>query len=152
LSTEETDHFSWMLGSVPQRIGSSRGLFGKSTTQCLGGFSGHLRCYSDSLISYTAITEACDFVTGQGEMTPSRTISIYPNPAQAVIRVESPDEDIVAYRVSAMNGQTLLDKRVTPSSIIQIDLGHLPQGLYVVGAFGMNGAVAREKVIKLNGQ
>lgn len=149
---DDVDDFSWVLGSVTERIGSSSGLFGFSTTQCLGGFSGHLRCYSDSLISLTAITEACDFVTGQGELTPSKAISVFPNPAQSVIRVESPNEEVVAYRVSAINGQTLLDNKVRPSSIIQIDLDCLPQGLYLLETQGMNGAIAREKVIKLSGQ
>lgn len=148
--TEGGDHFNWVLGSVSQRIGSSGGLFGFSETQCLGGFSGHLRCYSDSLISLTTITEACDFVTGVDGSRGMGTVAIYPNPTSSTVRVESTDGEISAYRISNMSSQIVLDRRFAPSATINIDLGHLPQGLYILEAHGLNGNVTRERIVKFN--
>jgi hypothetical protein len=148
---DDADYLGWELGSVTQRVGSSNGLFGFSATQCTGGFFGHLRCYSDSQISLTTITEACDFVTGQEELKGTGTVAVYPNPASSTVRVESTDGEISAYRISNMSSQIVLDRKVAPSVTINIDLSHLPQGLYVLEAHGLNGTVTRERIVKLNG-
>jgi hypothetical protein len=146
---QDSEYMTWELGSITERIGSSSGLFGYSDLQCLGGFAGHFRCYDDHLISYNASSEACDFVMGQSELTDRSSIFIHPNPAYSVIRLNSPAEEIVAFRVSTICGQTLLERRIMPSATIEVDLGHLSQGVYVVETYGMSGSTAREKVIKL---
>lgn len=147
---DESTYMNWELGGFTERIGSYNGLFGFSTTQCLGGFSGHLRCYSDNIISHNPTTQPCDFVMGEDEMTEVNTISIYPNPAKSMIRVESATEKIAAYRIRTVNGQTLMDISHIPSTTIEVDLSHLSQGVYIIEAYGMSGVPVRETVIKLN--
>jgi hypothetical protein len=150
INFEDLEYLSWELGSFTERIGSYNGLFGVSTTACLGGFPGHFRCYDDPIISYVASTEACDFVMGQRELTAKSGISIHPNPAYSMIQVKSLFEKIVGYRVSTICGQTLLERKIVPSVTIGVDLDYLSPGIYVVETYGISGSTVREKIIKLN--
>jgi len=146
------EHSAWVLRQFTERIGSHVGLFGYTTNQCLGGFNGYLRCYSDSLISYKTIAEECDFVMGQEELAGNDAATVYPNPTRGAVRVESGRESITAYRVTSMSGQVLLQHTGSFSSSFDIDLSHLPPGIYMVEAFSSSDVVVREKVIKVEGR
>jgi hypothetical protein len=152
LIVPELGNSVWVLRQFTERIGSHVGLFGYTANQCLGGFPGYLRCYSDSLISYKAIAEACDFVMGQEELAGNDAAKVYPNPTRNAVRVQSGAERITAYRVTAMSGQLLLHQSCALSSPFDIDLSHLPPGIYVVEAFNSYDLVVREKVVKMDGR
>lgn len=74
--------FSWEFGTIIERIGSYGGLFGYSTTQCLGGDWGHFRCYSDSILEYYLSVEDCNYInTGIYNAEDISSVSVYPNPS-----------------------------------------------------------------------
>lgn len=87
--TNSPQYFSWELGSIKERIGSFNGLFGFSTTQCLGGDFGHFRCYSDSVLTYYLSVEDCDYTTGINSIAYKLPVSIYPNPVTNAITIET---------------------------------------------------------------
>jgi len=146
------EYVDWDLMQVTERIGCSSGLFGYSAIQCTGGFPGHFRCYSDYLISHSAVDGPCDLYVGQEELAGNDAATVYPNPTRGAVRVESGRESITACRVTSMNGQVLLQRTGSFSSSFDIDLSHLPQGIYMVEAFSSSDVVVREKVIKVEGR
>jgi len=139
---------AWVLEQFTERIGSHAGLFGYTTFVCLGGFSGYLRCYNDSLVSYTTVAEACDFVMGLNETAEDNSISIYPNPTASRVFVESSAENIIGYTVRSMSGQVLLEQLNQSLTRIGIDLSEIPSGIYIVEIHNGRNELVREKIIK----
>lgn len=83
-------YFSWQLGNIIENIGSFNGLFGFSTTQCLGGDFGHFRCYSDSVLTYYLSVEDCDYTTTAiNNIADIFPFSVYPNPATNSLTIET---------------------------------------------------------------
>ncbi len=83
-------YFSWQLGPIVERIGCYYGMFGLSTTQCLGGDFGHFRCYSDSILTYYLSVEDCNYTTtGINNVADKLPVSVYPNPATNAITIET---------------------------------------------------------------
>lgn len=70
-------------------------------------------------------------------------ISIHPNPVNNLLMVSS-NEEIAMVEVYSINGQLLL----TEINKTQINVSHLPNGLYLAKVSLNNGLVAFEKIIK----
>ena len=126
-------YFSWQLGQIVERIGSYSGIFGFSTTQCLGGFPGNIRCYNDNLINFKNVAIDCDFVTGTNKNSKNNIISIYPNPSYGLfnISINSFQFDEAEVEVSDVTGK-LLKRTILENNNRAIDLTNYPKGLYFV--------------------
>lgn len=128
-------YFSWELGTIVERIGSYGGLFGFSTTQCLGGDWGHFRCYSDSILTYYLSVEDCNYTTtGINNVTDKLPVSVYPNPATNTITIETTLRQNTSLLTVIKNtlGQivyTLNDKAISGLYKKTIDI-NLGQGIY----------------------
>ncbi|OFY85770.1 MAG: hypothetical protein A3K10_01115 [Bacteroidetes bacterium RIFCSPLOWO2_12_FULL_31_6] len=131
-SPDTTKYFSWELGQVIQRIGSLRGLFGASTTQCLGGFPGSIRCYNDSLISYKPVLFDCDFVTGIDRDVNENLISIYPNPSSGKFTLDFGNAiNNISVEIYNLMGKKIVAKPILSKREV-IDLSNQPKGIYYV--------------------
>lgn len=128
-------YFSWQLGTIIERIGSYGGLFGFSTTQCLGGDFGHFRCYSDSILTYYLSVEDCNYTTtGINNVADKLPVSVYPNPATNTITIETTLRQTTSLQTEIKNtlGQivyTLNDEATSGLYKKTIDL-NLGQGIY----------------------
>ena len=78
-------------------------------------------------------------------------LTIYPNPTKGILFVETrratSQQTENEYRISNMMGQTLLSGRLNDETR-QIDLSHLPSGLYLLTARGADGVLVHHKIIK----
>ena len=74
-----------------------------------------------------------------GPSTGSGTLTVYPNPANDVLVVETQDfasqPTTIAYRITNLMGQTVLQGQFTAETL-QIDISILPQGLYFITVDG----------------
>ena len=107
-----------------------------------------LRCYwiEDELV-FKIGDEDCDAVYEKihfgvdedGPSTGSGALTVYPNPANGVLFVETrhgtslPDQ--TAYRITNLMGQTLLQGRISAETQ-QIDVSTLPTGMYFISVGG----------------
>jgi hypothetical protein len=139
-------YFSWELGPVVERIGSYGGLFGFSTSQCLGGEWGHFRCYSDSLLTYYLSVEDCNYTTtGINNVADKLPVSVYPNPATNYFTVETSFEGI--YQLQDLTGKVLLSGLATGETKFSIDISALSKGIYLLSLIDGEQQVNR-KVVK----
>ena len=102
-----------------------------------------LRCYwvEDELVFNPAGEEECDAIYSEvhgieedGPLTGSGALTIYPNPTDGVLFVEThgraslPDQ---TYHITNLMGQTLMTGAIT-SETQQIDVSNLPDGMYFI--------------------
>lgn len=59
------------------------------------------------------------------------TIKVYPNPTTSSLSIESEKHGNLQVALWDMNGRLLLQKRLS-ATISQLELSHLPQGIYVL--------------------
>ena len=149
-NNDTTYYYSWQLGQIVERIGSHNGIFGFSTTQCLGGFFGNFRCYNDSLINYKTVTEDCDFVSGLDKIIDKNTISIYPNPTGSKLLIHKYINYITEYKILSITGQFLLERKNLFSKSEEIDISAFNQGIYVIKIRDDKDITAIQKIIKQN--
>jgi hypothetical protein len=125
---ETTEFFSWDLGIVIERIGSTSGIFGFSITQCLGGDIGHFRCYNDSLIFIQNSIEECDYVlTSKNALNSKSDLLIFPNPTSNYLFINLPFHEQLIVEIYNQLGQLQFSKAINPSksdatSLIEFDL------------------------------
>lgn len=79
---------------------------------------------------------------------PSESLNIYPNPSSGKLTIKLDSRTAgCQLEVLDMNARTVYTQLVSDSlSDIQLDLGHLPRGTYVVVLVHNNQAIARQKV------
>jgi hypothetical protein len=101
-----------------------------------------LRCYwLDDELMFQIGDEDCDAIYEElhgveedGPSTGSGTLTVYPNPTDGILFVETlratslPDQ---TYRISNIMGQTLLTGQITAETQ-QIDVSNLPEGMYFI--------------------
>ena len=74
-------------------------------------------------------------------------LSIYPNPAQDQISLHSNFEGPVILQILNLAGQPVLEHEVQYGGSNQIDVAHLPIGMYFVTAQNKNGILAKQKLL-----
>jgi hypothetical protein len=101
-----------------------------------------LRCYwiEDELV-FKPGDEDCDAVISElhgveedGPSTGSGALTVYPNPTNGVLFVETQNFASLqnqTYRITNVMGQTLLTGKITDENQ-QIDVSSLPQGMYFI--------------------
>jgi hypothetical protein len=129
-----SQYFNWDLGNVYERIGSKNGIFGYSTSQCLGGDPGHFRCYSDSLIQFQSTTQECDYLLSTSDaFTLERELKIFPNPANHNLSFNLSSKSDVVIEIYDQIGKLRSSNTIKPlnrGSIITIDF-NLENGIYI---------------------
>ena len=126
------NYFSWSLGQIIERIGgSSLGIIGQSSAQCLSGYLGHFRCYSDSLINYHPVPENCDFITGIETINNRNNLNIYPNPTSTYFTIKGLNEP---YDLTIFNsvGQLLYEAKNVFESTKKVDVENLKEGILLI--------------------
>ena len=134
-------------GDIVCGIGHLTSLFPERLMRNSDGFRVEgLRCYwvEDELVFNLDGEEECDAVYSEvhgieegGPSTPSTgsgTFTIYPNPTNGVLFVETvctPSLPAETYRITNLMGQTLMTGNITAETM-QIDVSNLPEGMYFI--------------------
>ncbi len=147
LSLDTSLYYSWNLGQVIERIGSLNGMFGYSTTQCLGGFPGNFRCYSDSMISYKTIPENCDFVTAIIENLAFLEPIIAPNPFNGFFDVYA--SKIGRLEIFNLNGVKIISQNLLIGNNIVKTPYDLPKGFYLYQIYYSDELVKNGKLLRI---
>lgn len=124
-------YFDWSIEYFAERIGGSIGLFGQSVPQCLAGYPGHFRCYSDSLINYKPVPENCEFVAGIETINNRNELNIYPNPAFTFFTIEGFQWPYSLFVYNAM-GQLLYRENNIIARSKRVDLRGYKSGLLLI--------------------
>ena len=69
-------------------------------------------------------------------ITSHDSYTYYPNPAHNVVRIEG--ENIAIVNIAEMSGRILISKRNLNEGIIELDINHLPKGVYVLKVTNAN--------------
>ena len=81
-------------------------------------------------------TQHCDSVTVSlidlPEIKPEATFSIYPNPTNGILNIESSERGNPHLRIVDLTGKVLVDRRLEDDYRWEINLSHLPQGYYFI--------------------
>lgn len=107
---------------------------------------------SDNSLMLTILNESGNTVTYinelmQVEETDKLDINIYPNPVKDKLTIENSDFKITSIKVMDTNGKVVIRHTVSGKRH-EIDLAHLPDGVYFV-SFEQNGKILKtEKVLK----
>lgn len=132
---------------IYERIGSERGFFGEFCTQCLAGFPGYLRCYTDNDIFYKPVTEDCELFNSVA-VDLEEDIRVYPNPTSHSIRVEGIGIPAnTNFEIHSAFGERILDGKMEGQ---QIDFSSLPKGIYFLRLQSSESQIRLlKKIIKL---
>lgn len=101
--------------------------------------SGKLACYSDAHYNLKMVDIACDSIenfpiTSTKDMKLLTDISIYPNPATDIINVAALNE-LPAHITATLfdiSGRMLLSAQLSGGGNTEINIAHLPKGLYLM--------------------
>ena len=107
-----------------------------------------LRCYwRNGILAYKQGEKDCDEIYQQyhnsieedGPSTGSRTLTVYPNPANDVLVVETQDfasqPTTIAYRITNLMGQTVLSGYITTENQ-RINISNMSEGIYFITVDG----------------
>jgi hypothetical protein len=145
VESSTNEYSNWHLNQIIERIGSLNGIFGHSAMQCLGGNWGHFRCYSDSLITYQAAIEDCDYSTSINDIKLQQTeIVLYPNPATKSISFRSHFQENFEMKIYNHIGQCVFSNLIESKDkneiqTIEINL----QNGYYIASFNSKGKSQR---------
>lgn len=133
-------------------IGSIDVAFGGKHIQRIGGAylfpmgmacdpgPGDLRCYQDSEIFYKESQYDCEYVSI--EIINDERLSVYPNPVEKTLYIESA-ENVINVAVFSINGQNVLNTNQK-----EIDVSILTKGIYVLCATTVSGQILRTRFSK----
>jgi hypothetical protein len=65
---------------------------------------------------------------------------MYPNPATDVLLIEQAD-DLRMFRVMNIMGQTIMTSVTSGQHLVELDVDHLVDGVYVLAAYDASGAL-----------
>ena len=134
------------FGRITQKIGSEYGLFGRHCTQCLAGFPGKIRCYSDNRVDFNDFNEDCDFdgIDTSTENKQDYTFELYPNPTDGDLILDT-EAGISAYRILDISGKILIQQDDFAGQIIHTH--SLSSGLYFIEFLDSRGSLVNTKKI-----
>jgi len=78
----------------------------------------------------------------------NNSISLYPNPATSGITINMEDENISLLLLCDLNGKVISTIPCFRQTTIQVNISHLPKGLYLVKAQNENGYNSTKKLLK----
>lgn len=118
----------------------------------------YLRCYHDNVIQYVEPfwydkypSSPCDTLIDMrvniSELKSSKMIQIYPNPTKGIVNVNSKDA-ISKITIYDLQGRKLLG--IKKNRILDVDLSHLPQGIYIMQSISSKGEFFINKILKSN--
>lgn len=134
LDKDETKYRSFSL-NVSQYTGHDNVSFKFSYISALGGY-----IYLDN-IGVNDKPADIDIM-----MVASETMNIYPNPSSGLITLHAEDQLIQQIRVYNLLGQIVYEQGGNKYTTQEIDLSHLPKGVYMLQA-GFEGGVLNRKVV-----
>ena len=90
---------------------------------------------------------SCDSNTTSVIKVSTIDIEIYPNPASSTLTLQT-KQLIISINITNFLGQTVLTKQMHGEVKTEIDISHLPNGVYFVNAFTSNGEKVVRKFVK----
>ena len=114
------------------------------------GFNYVPLCYSERSIFYkTAYVpskpSACDSLQRTPNVELSQTWSVFPNPTHQTLTINSSQIEFSSISIYDVMGVLWLQKAIkTP---IDLDVSHLPNGVYFLKLFGENGVLGTKKIV-----
>lgn len=69
-------------------------------------------------------------------------LEIFPNPAYGLVTLRAEDNSKKRVRIAGMQGNTLLSS-AWDSALLQLDISHLPAGIYLLQVISVNGSINR---------
>lgn len=126
-------------------IGHQYGLFGNDYMCQIDGCGTYLLCmnYRDTLI-YMSTLDSCWVTISSTVDSHSGSIQIFPNPVSDVLKISDPDLLIENIHILDLYGTSLMDQYQS-----EINIQHLPQGLYFLQIKLKNGHSISKTLIKI---
>ncbi len=125
-----TSSLSYQFSRLIEGIGSEQGFIGYTIEKDQFEYSINTLCVKYNGQTLYGDTSAwCDLVLSTQKYTLNNTISIFPNPAQNKIFINTTEEKITSYCIKDILGKTLLKENLTSN---QIDISTLSNGIYFI--------------------
>jgi hypothetical protein len=123
------------------------------------GLPDYLRCYNDSDLAYQTDwwamqSKPCDYnlQTSIMEVRTPFELNVYPNPCYSSISINhngTLDSGLHSVKLHSPTGVQLLSQKLNKTKL-NLDVSHLPPGLYLITVYGSNGFISKpKKIIKL---
>ncbi len=90
-------------------------------------------------------TVDCEAVLSIEDVTNSKEITVYPNPASSVLNIDS-QKEIISIQLNDASGKRVLSKK-SNSLKEKVNIEHLPKGVYIL-TVEMKGQTVTKKIIK----
>jgi hypothetical protein len=114
---------------------------------CLTGSRGETNDFYLNLIAPAAFSETTEPVIVKNEEAPQSTILVAPNPSSGRFKVFMPQGDhVMGYEIFNNNGGLVMKKTMNMVKLFDIDITHLPNGLYLLKTTDQSG---RQQICKL---
>ncbi len=75
------------------------------------------------------------------------TLAVYPNPTKGALRVEGL-ENMNTLRIQNLAGQVIMERQLARESAIELNINHLPAGMYFLSTYEGGKLAARTKIVK----
>lgn len=141
------DYAHVYLKHITEKTGAGFGFFGNPQGGCLGGFSGHFRCYSDDEIYYQESEEPCEHITATNSAKSKKGITIYPNPSSSLIKLNGTGNEKMKYRVYNSLGSLVQEGILNIEK--EISVKALPKGSYFIKVWEKEEMFFSDSFIKL---
>ena len=83
-----------------------------------------------------------------GKSAPAGALGLFPNPVSEWLAVRSPELGLSELRLVAADGRRVLRQSYpSPVTALEVDVRHLPEGLYLLSATDAIGGVRTDKVV-----
>lgn len=92
------------------------------------------------------LTYTIDATTSMHSIEAGARLMLYPNPAQKQVQVDAGKELINSVEVYQLNGQLLQQVNNLNSSIVELDVEELPQGIYMLRVLTENNLIHLQKI------
>ncbi|MCB0395424.1 MAG: T9SS type A sorting domain-containing protein [Flavobacteriales bacterium] len=76
--------------------------------------------------------QGCDQTTGMDQISGTRTMRIYPNPAQDMVHIALPSSERSEVSVVDMTGKVVYRNSAVSGPALDVNMEHLPDGMYAV--------------------
>jgi Secretion system C-terminal sorting domain len=78
---------------------------------------------------------------------PEAAATVYPNPTNGAVTIALPEGQKATVELFSLTGQLMLNEQVNQTTVLQLDAGQVPDGVYLLKITSVSGSVQTEKLI-----
>ncbi len=134
------------MGRIINGVGSVTGFLGNFCLQPTAGQPAFFRNFESTDLNYS---EADGCIVTSVNSIEQYNINVFPNPTSNLLRLESPDNEILSVALYSSLGQKV-KAQVVRNTEVDISVQHLAEGIYLLDVELQNGFRFTEKVIVLD--